>query len=105
MSIKTRIMALLVDLAMRLENQKLKPRLAPVRRYKAMPERVQREAYERLWKQTQLQGENPLICYTLPYPKMDFLNFLCDFGDTLVSGGIVAHGSNQGDHTHLIPVR
>ena len=105
MSVKIALIELLVDLVMRLENKKLKIRQAPIRRRKTLPEREQREAFERLWKQYQLQGENPLISYNLPYPKIDFLNYLCDFGENLVSGGIVAHGSNQGDLTILEPVR
>ena len=99
------MMVQIVDLVMRLENRKLKARLAPIRRPKILPEREQREAYDRLWKQSQLQGANPFINYNLPYPKIDFLNYLCDHGGSLVSGGIVAHGSNQGDHSLLEPVR
>ena len=40
-----------------------------------------------------------LITYRLPYPKSEFLNYLCDWK------GFVAHGSPLADLTRLEPVR
>jgi hypothetical protein len=44
-------------------------------------------------------GLNQLIDYELPYPKSDFLNYLCDWR------GYVAHGSPLMDLSILQPVR
>jgi hypothetical protein len=44
-------------------------------------------------------GPNPLIDYQLPYPKIDFLNYVCDWR------GFVAHGSQSQDLTILQPIR
>jgi hypothetical protein len=44
------------------------------------------------------QAERP-IEYSLPYPKIDFLNFLCD------SRALVAHGTNLPDLKVLEPIR
>jgi hypothetical protein len=97
--------ARLVSLTMRQMNRRWHTRQPPILRPKTTLPLEQRQAFERLWKQSQLQGKNPLINYILPYPKMDFLNYLCDFGENLVSGGIVAHGSGDGGHALLQPIR
>ncbi len=44
-------------------------------------------------------GTNSLIDYRLPYPKIDFLNYLCDWL------GYVAHGSINQDLNILEPIR
>lgn len=44
------------------------------------------------------QAKRP-IEYDLPYPKIDFINYLCDWR------GLVAHGSNHPDLPMLEPVR
>ncbi|MEZ0396744.1 MAG: hypothetical protein ABWK53_10000 [Anaerolineales bacterium] len=44
------------------------------------------------------RAEQP-IEYDLPYPKIDFLNYLCDWR------GLVAHGSNQPNLKTLEPIR
>ncbi len=44
-------------------------------------------------------GQNHLIDYQLPYPKADFLNYICDWS------GYVAHGSVTQDLTVLQPIR
>jgi hypothetical protein len=44
-------------------------------------------------------GINQLIEYHLPYPKVDFLNYICDWR------GFVAHGSITQDYSVLRPVR
>ncbi len=44
-------------------------------------------------------GKNQLIDYQLPYPKADFLNYVCDWR------GYVAHGSVAQDLSVLQPIR
>ena len=44
-------------------------------------------------------GPNQLVDYQLPSPKVDFLNYLCDWR------GLVAHGSTLPDLPVLQPVR
>jgi hypothetical protein len=45
-----------------------------------------------------LQAKRP-IEYDLPYPKIDFLNYLCDWR------GLVAHGTNTPELSELKPIR
>lgn len=56
-------------------------------------------AFNQLLDSTLLQGPNSLIDYKLPYPKVDFLNYVCDWR------GLVAHGSPLKDLSTLEPVR
>lgn len=45
------------------------------------------------------KGHNTLIDYNLPYPKADFLNYICDWR------GLVAHGSPLHELEKLEPIR
>lgn len=56
-------------------------------------------AFNRLYNQCLLRGPHRLITYDLPYPKIEFLNFLCDWR------GIVAHGSPIPALKILKPIR
>lgn len=93
------LIVLLVDLVMRSMNRKMGSRVPPVRRKKALPEPVRRAAFDRLWQQTLAGAPNPLIDYNLPFPRMEFLNYLCDHL------GLAAHGSQLPDLQMLKPVR
>ena len=59
----------------------------------------QRVAFETLIAASLAQGANALIDYHLSYPKVDFLNYLCDWQ------GYVAHGTPRQDLSVLQPVR
>ncbi len=56
-------------------------------------------AFDRLLDSTLAKGPNSLIDYRLPYPKADFLNYICDWR------GYVAHGSLLPNLATLQPVR
>jgi hypothetical protein len=56
-------------------------------------------AFDNLLDSTMRLGPNRLIDYRLPYPKSDFLNYICDWR------GYVAHGSPIKDLTILQPIR
>lgn len=59
----------------------------------------QRLAFDHLFDTALQSGPNALIDYHLPYPKSDFLNYLCD------QRGFVAHGSPLRDLMLLEPIR
>jgi hypothetical protein len=73
--------------------------IPPIRRVVQPPSVVQRLAFDRLLDSTLALGPNSLIDYQLPYQKVDFLNYICDWR------GYVAHGSPLKDFTMLEPVR
>ena len=58
-----------------------------------------RAAFEDQLDRTLRQGLNAAIRYDLPYPKYEFLNYLCD------EKGLVGHGSSRSDLITLEPVR
>ena len=73
---------------------------SPFRRTRTAPNVQRREAFEDLWQSTLARGvPNALIDYHLPYPKIDFLHYLCD------DLGYVAHGSPRADLEVLQPIR
>ena len=59
----------------------------------------ERSAFDDLIASTLARGTNNQIDYQIPYPKVDFLNYLCDWR------GYVAHGSPIRDLAILQPVR
>lgn len=71
----------------------------PIRRAVRTPQEEQRIAFDRLFDSTRQHGPNTLIDYSLPYPKSDFLNYLCDWR------GFVLHGSPLHDLDILQPIR
>lgn len=56
-------------------------------------------AFNRLFNASLLTQAQHSIEYDLPYPKIDFLNYLCDWR------GLVAHGTSLGALEMLEPVR
>jgi len=60
---------------------------------------TQRLAFDALFDSALQSGPNTQIVYNLPYPKADFLNYLCDWR------GFVAHGSPMHDLEMLEPIR
>lgn len=58
-----------------------------------------RLAFDRLLDSALQSGPNTLIDYNLPYPKSDFLNYVCDWR------GYVMHGSPLHDLETLQPIR
>lgn len=71
----------------------------PIRRVVHPVDERQRIAFDHLFDSTQQSGPNSLIDYDLPYPKSDFLNYLCDWR------GLVVHGSPMHDLDTLQPIR
>ncbi|HEY5731133.1 MAG TPA: hypothetical protein VIS72_13855 [Anaerolineales bacterium] len=59
----------------------------------------QRLAFDYMFDSALQSGPNARIDYNLPYPKRDFLNYLCDWR------GYVAHGSPLCDLETLQPIR
>lgn len=72
---------------------------APIRRVVSPVDEKQRIAFDELFDSAQRRGPNTLIDYNLPYPKSDFLNYLCDWR------GFVLHGSPMHDLDVLKPIR
>ena len=58
-----------------------------------------RAAFDQLIDTAIKRGSDLPIQYDLPYPKIDFLNYLCDWR------GMVAHGSPMHELTTLEPIR
>lgn len=58
-----------------------------------------RKAFDELLEAGLAQGVDGFIEYDLPYPKIDFLIYLCD------QLGYVVHGSKLGDLRELKPIR
>jgi HEAT repeat protein len=57
------------------------------------------QAFEALYNSTIANGSGEVITYTLPYPKYEFLHYLCH------QKGIMVHGSNRADIEILTPLR
>jgi hypothetical protein len=76
-------------------------RFPPIRRRKLSLDPARRAAFEGLWRATLAQGGEriPLVEYDLPYPKIEFLHYLCD------ECGLVTHGSILTSLEVLEPVR
>jgi hypothetical protein len=73
--------------------------IPPIQRVVQPPSVEKQSAFDRLLDSALAQSPNCLIDYQLPYPKVDFLNYVCDWR------GYVAHGSTQQGFTTLQPVR
>jgi hypothetical protein len=71
----------------------------PIRRVVRPFEEEKRLAFDSLFDSACQRGPNILIDYILPYPKSDFLNYLCDWR------GFVLHGSPLHDLDVLKPIR
>ncbi len=73
--------------------------IPPIRRVvRPLPTEMQ-SAFDGLLASILTQGPNTPIDYRLPYPKVDFLNYICDWR------GYVAHGTPLQDLSVLQPVR
>lgn len=73
--------------------------IPPIRRRVAPVDPMVAYEFNRVFNASLIhRGESP-IEYNLPYPKIDFLNYLCDWR------GLVAHGTNLPDLKVLQPVR
>jgi hypothetical protein len=73
--------------------------IPPIKRVVKPASPEERAAFDNLLDSTLTQGPNTLVDYHLLYPKVDFLNYICDWR------GYVAHGSPLQDFTTLQPVR
>jgi len=71
---------------------------SPIKRNIQKPTREAQTAYDDLLDAA-LTQDNRIIEYHLPYPKHEFLNYVCDLR------GLVAHGSPLKDITTLQPIR
>jgi len=72
---------------------------SPIRRKVQPVSDEQRRAFDNVIDSALSKGTNMLIDYSLPYPKADFLNYICDWR------GFVAHGSPLRDLDALQPIR
>ena len=82
--------------ALRLTSKTKAPRLK--RTVRAISD-SQRAEFDQLFDAAVSVGAATPIQYNLPYPKIDFLNYLCDWR------GFVAHGSPMHDLQTLEPIR
>jgi hypothetical protein len=73
--------------------------IPPIRRAVRLPEEQRRLAFDSLFDSTLQKSRNALIDYRLPYPRSEFLNYLCDWR------GFVVHGSPLHDLEELHPIR
>jgi len=73
--------------------------IPPIRRVMQSFSPDEQSAFDDLFASTMRLGSNSLIDYQLAYPKVDFLNYLCDWR------GYVAHGSPLKDLAVLQPLR
>lgn len=73
--------------------------IPPIRRLVLPLPAETQAAFDALLDKSLGQGPNYLIDYQLPYPKVDFLNYICDWR------GYVAHGTPRMDLTMLEPIR
>ena len=73
--------------------------IPPIRRKIKPVTDEQRLAFDQLLDAALSSGGNPLIDYVLPYPKADFLNYICDWR------GFVVHGSPMHELQMLEPIR
>ena len=71
----------------------------PMQRKVEMPPDEKRLAFDGLIDSALQSGPNSEIVYNLPYPKVDFLHYQCDWR------GFVVHGSPLRDLTTLEPIR
>ena len=71
----------------------------PMVRKVELPDEEKRLAFDALLDSTLQSGPNSQISYNLPYPKVDFLHYLCDWR------GFVSHGSPVHDLKALEPIR
>ena len=79
-------------------NRRASP-IPPIKRIVQLPSADERSAFDLLLDSSLAQGPNTLVEYNLSYPKVDFLNYICDWR------GYVAHGSPLQHFTTLQPVR
>lgn len=70
-----------------------------LRRTVQLPAEEKRVAFDRLLDAALERGSGSQIQYNLPYPKIDFLHYLCDWR------GLVVHGSPMRDLNTLEPIR
>lgn len=73
--------------------------IPPIRRAVQLTDAEQQSLFDDLLGASINSGPNYLIDYQLPYPKADFLNYICDWH------GYVAHGSPAQDLSVLQPIR
>jgi hypothetical protein len=73
--------------------------ISPLRRTVRQVSAENQQAFDDLVKAALINGGRGQIDYQLPYPKSDFLNYLCDWK------GYVAHGSPLMNLERLEPVR
>ncbi len=73
--------------------------IPPIRRKVQARSAQEQAAFDGLLDAALARGPDSLIDYRLPYPKVDFLNYICDWR------GYVAHGTPLLDLTMLEPVR
>lgn len=73
--------------------------IMPIRRRVTPVAEEKRIGFDRLFDSARQRGPNTLIDYDLPYPKSEFLNYLCDWR------GFVVHGSPLHDLEILQPLR
>lgn len=71
----------------------------PMIRNVQLPDEEKRLAFDTLLDSALQSGPNSLISYNLPYPKADFLHYICDWR------GFVSHGSPMQDLETLEPIR
>jgi hypothetical protein len=81
-----------------MRRQRGTPKPASIRRIKPVDE-TQRLAFDTLLDSVLQSGPNTPISYNLPYPKADFLHYVCDWR------GYVVHGSPIQDLEILEPIR
>ena len=79
-------------------NRRASP-IRPIRRKVLPVSQDQQAAFDRVLNSALSKGANSLIDYELPFSKVSFLNYVCDWR------GYVAHGSPVMDLTTLEPVR
>ncbi|MFZ6029167.1 MAG: hypothetical protein ACOYYS_15755 [Chloroflexota bacterium] len=60
---------------------------------------IRRKAFDGLLDEVIARGPSDFIAYHLPYPKIEFLLYACDWR------GLVAHGSPLGDLATIEPIR
>jgi len=70
-----------------------------LRRAVQTPAEEKRAAFDQLIEGSIERGNNLPIDYNLPYPKIDFLNYVCDWR------GLVTHGSPMHELETLEPIR
>jgi len=89
----------LAEMILRLERKHDGSRCPPIRRGKRFPDADRQAAFDALLNETLRQGPNIQIEYSLPYPRVEFLHYLCDHR------GYVAHGTPVNDLEVLKPIR